>query len=219
MTTSSLGIRGSSWPTVFSYPRQFSKAAQYQPYLQRLQQQGAETDCEYDESDDDFDTNSCHDMGGDFEDYGGVQEAERVPLMTGKLSGGEDVDLELGLCGGLAMDRHPSRENAHEGELSHMVRLFVRPVHGLEQKRQHLDEEEVISTYCEHVSARAVGRLQVEEDYIAIVDRRKTESSGCEELDCTSTNRPQRGGLTVSQLREALTQAVSTHCLFKSSAI
>ena len=86
----------------------------------------------------------------------------------------------------------------------------MKRIGGIDHKRLHLDDERVVSEFCESARDANVGATKEDETLIAIADIRSVIETSNEELRRGSLSTRRGRGLTAAQLHEELTKGVST---------
>ncbi|KAK0649564.1 hypothetical protein B0T16DRAFT_133603 [Cercophora newfieldiana] len=168
--------RAFAWPAIFTHPRVLR--AEDQTYLEFLRENKVVFDDSDDESSsDEFDSDP---------DPGEVEDnvVEGSSSSSPASSGGNVVE---------------------EPDTRHPVRLFMQPtIDGNGMGKQRLDQEQVVSEFCEYAAKQPRDPSQ-EDDFIAVIDIRSNAKPGSGEVSSlTGIAKPQRGGLTACQLSEEL---------------
>jgi len=116
---------------------------------------------------------------------------------------GDDEEMDEASSGSDTDNSEEEEGNEPESSAAlHPVRRFMSfpRLDGGGSEQRHLDEEEVVSSFCEQVSCDTG---HAEAPYIAIIDIRSNVGVGSDGLGF-GVPRDQRGGRTANQLREDL---------------
>jgi len=175
------------WPQIFDHPRKLlDTEAPDRPYLAGIRESGIIS------GDSDEESNS-DDSESDSDDDDNAEENANAPLPQVSAGNG-------------SQDTNTNPEDAlQESESTHPVRQFMRPaIIGNGMGNQRLDQESVVSRFCEHAAQQArTERPRQESDFIAIVDIRSNVGVPLNGVG-RGVPKLQRGGLTPCQLSEEL---------------